>query len=162
MPQHTICKIPGFYTALAMCLGKPGSRAQHFFDYSATLDSWSDLQLNLLWLQNDSLPCTVVVDVQVNSTKSLYLVASLMKTLQQNVGYTQPCSGSSGVGHAAPQDSTATENGFYYVSPQRCFRKRRKKPLSFFSLIDFVSENIMLWFCYQLLKSLKLLRLWNA
>lgn len=86
MPQHTICKVPGFYTALALCLGKPGPRAQHFFDYSATLDSCSDLQLNLLWLQTDSIPCTVVVDVQVISTKPLYLVASLMQTLQENVG----------------------------------------------------------------------------
>lgn len=162
MPQHTICKVPGFYIAVAMCLGKPGSRAQHFFGYTARLDSCSDLQLNRLWLQNGSIPCTTVVDVQVNSTKPLCLVASLMQTLQQNVGCTQLCSGSSGMGHAAPQESTATKNGFYYVSPQRCFHKRRKKPLSFFSVIDFVSENIMLRFSYQLLKSLELLRLWNA
>lgn len=82
-----------------------------------------------------------------------------MQTLQQNVGYTQLCSGSNEVGHAAPQESTDAKNGFYYAGPQRRFCKRRKKNPSFFSLIDFVSENIMLLFSYQLLKSLELLRL---
>lgn len=134
MPPHTVCKVPGLYTAVAVCLGKPGSRAQHFFGYTARLDSCSDLQLNLLWLQSSSIPCTVVVDVQVSSTNPLYLAASLMQTLQQNVGSTQPCSGSSEVGHAAPQESTATKNGFYYAGPQRCFHKRRKKNPSAFSV----------------------------
>lgn len=47
---------------------------------------------------------------------------------------------------------------FIMLALSDAFAEGEKNP-SFFSLIDFVSENIMLLFSYQLLKSLELLRL---
>lgn len=42
MPQHTVCKVPGFYTAVAKHLGKPGWRAQCLLGNTETLVSCSD------------------------------------------------------------------------------------------------------------------------
>lgn len=147
---------------MATRLGKPGSRAQHFFGYTATLDSCGDLQLNLLWLQNGSIPCTMFVDVRVNSTKPL-----CVSCYQPHANPSAKCWLHTAVlwQQRSGTCSTTREHRckkwllLCWPSAMLLQKEEKKKKPSFFSLIDFVSENIMLLFSYQLLKSLELLRL---